>query len=139
MNKLMERVEAWARGEIELAPVTALLGIRPLAWQGGRARVEMQADARHHNAMGTVHGGIFCDLADVAIGVAMASSLADGESFSSLELHTTYLRPAVSGTLSADAKLIRRGQSTAYLECELLDGNDKLLAKATSICIVRAA
>jgi uncharacterized protein (TIGR00369 family) len=138
MNKLIERIEAWARGEIELAPVTSLLGIRPVTWQAGHARVEMQADARHHNAMGTVHGGIFCDLADVAIGVAMASVLAEGEGFSSLELHMTYLRPAVSGPLSADAKLIRRGQSTAYLECEVLDGDDKLLAKATSICVIRA-
>jgi uncharacterized protein (TIGR00369 family) len=139
MNALMERVEAWVRGEADLAPVTRLLGIRAVRWQEGTACVEMTADATHHNAMGKVHGGIFCDLADVAIGVAMASALEDGETFTSLELHVAYLRPAVAGVLSARALLVRRGRTTAYLECELLDDSGKLLAKATSICAIARA
>ena len=46
----------------------------------GRAVFEMRAEERHHNPMGTLHGGVYCDLADAAMGWAYAATLAEGES-----------------------------------------------------------
>src|SRR5262249_48253540 len=52
----------------------------------GRAVFEMEADERHHNPMGTLPGGVYCDLADAAMGYAYAATLADGETFTTVEL-----------------------------------------------------
>jgi hypothetical protein len=45
----------------------------------GTATIEIVTDvARHANPMGTVHGGVLCDVADGAIGTAHATTLAEG-------------------------------------------------------------
>ena len=51
--------------------------------------------------MGTTHGGIFCDLADAAMGMAWASTLDEGEAFTTLELKINFLKPVWAGTLVA--------------------------------------
>ncbi|HYO15847.1 MAG TPA: PaaI family thioesterase [Thermoanaerobaculia bacterium] len=70
--------------------MTRLLGVRPVSLGEGEARIEMTAGEHLHNAMGTLHGGIFCDLADIAIGAALATVTVDRESFTTLELHMSY-------------------------------------------------
>ena len=83
--------------------------------------------------MGTVHGGILCDLADVAMGAATA----EGESFTMLQLQMSYFLPVVEGPLSARARVVRRGRATAHLECDLEDGEGRLVARASSVCAMR--
>jgi uncharacterized protein (TIGR00369 family) len=137
MSQLSRFVEKWLAGELELAPITTLLGVRPVALGEGEARVELTASERLHNAMGTVHGGILCDLADVAMGAALATVTADGESFTTLQLQMSYFLPVVDGRLGAHARVIRRGRGTAHLECDLQDSEDRLVARATSVCAIR--
>ena len=139
MSQLSQFVEKWLAGDLELAPITALLGVRPLSLGEGEARIELTAGKRLHNAMGTVHGGIFCDLADVAMGAALATVAADGESFSTLQLQMSYFLPVVEGRLSAHARVIRRGRGTAHLECDLEDGEGRLVARASSVCAIKPA
>jgi uncharacterized protein (TIGR00369 family) len=139
MSQLSRYVEKWLAGEIELAPIASLLGVRPVSLGEGEAKIEMAAGERLHNAMGTVHGGIFCDLADVAMGAALATATADGESFSTLQLQMSYFLPVVEGRLSARARVVRRGRTTAHLECDLEDGEGRLVARATSVCAIRQA
>lgn len=136
MNKLMELADAWRKGEIQLAPITALLGIKPVEIGPGQALLEMAAGPGHHNAMGTVHGGILCDLADVAIGVAFASVLKNGETFTTVDLHMSYFLAVRESQLFAAAKIIRRGRSTGYGECEIKDVEGRLVAKAISTCLI---
>jgi len=139
MSRYRRLVEAWLAGEATLAPIAELLGIRPLELGEGIARLEMTADARFHNAMGSVHGGVFCDLADVAIGTALATVTEDGESFATVQLQMLYLQPVREGRLVATAHLLRRGRMTAHLECEVHDGGGELVAKATSVVAMRGA
>jgi len=139
MSQLSKYVEKWLAGDLELAPITALLGIRPVSLGEGEARIELTADKRLHNAMGTVHGGILCDLADVAMGAALATVIAEGESFSTLQLQMSYFLPVVDGRLSAHARVIRRGRGTAHLECDLEDGEGRVVARGTSVCAIRQA
>lgn len=139
MSRLSQFVEKWLAGELELAPITALLGVRPVSLGEGEARVELMAGERLHNAMGTVHGGILCDLADVAMGAALATVTADGESFTTLQLQMSYFLPVVDGRLSAHARVVRRGRGTAHLECDLEDSESRLVARATSVCAMRQA
>jgi acyl-coenzyme A thioesterase PaaI-like protein len=48
--------------------------------------------------MGTRHGGILCDSADTAIGIAFASSLAQEDSFITVELKINFISPGLPGT-----------------------------------------
>lgn len=137
MSDLAKYVEKWLAGKLELAPITTLLGVKPLSLGQGEAKIEMTAGKHLHNAMGTLHGGIFCDLADVALGAALATVTAEGESFSTLQLQMSYLLPVVEGRLTAHARVVRRGRGTAHLECDLEDGEGRLVARATSVCAIR--
>jgi uncharacterized protein (TIGR00369 family) len=139
MSKLSDYVGKWLAGELELAPITAFLGVRPVSLGGGEARIELTADKRLHNAMGTVHGGILCDLADIAMGAALATVTVEGESFSTLQLQTSYFLPVVEGRLIAHARVVRRGRGTAHLECDLEDGEGRLVARTSSVCAIRLA
>lgn len=137
MSDLAKYVENWLAGKLELAPITHLLGVKPLSLGQGEAKIELTAGKHLHNAMGTLHGGIFCDLADIAIGAALATVTAEGESFSTLQLQMSYFLPVVEGRLTAHARVVRRGRGTAHLECDLEDGEGRLVARATSVCAIR--
>jgi uncharacterized protein (TIGR00369 family) len=139
VSRLAAVVEAWLAGERELAPITGLLGVRPVSLGGGEAVVELDASERLHNAMGTVHGGVLCDLADVAMGVALATATEDGESFATLQLQIGYLAPVREGVLRASARLLHRGRGAAHLECDLHDGDGKLVARASSVVAIKSA
>jgi len=139
MTDFADLVRRWQAGERELAPITGLLGVRPVSLGDGRAEVEMIASERLHNAMGTVHGGVFLDLADVAMGVAMATRLEAGEGFATLGANVAYLRPVREGRLSASARVVQRGRTTGHLECEVADAEGRPVARVTSICAIFTA
>ncbi len=95
----------------------------------------MEADERHHNPMGTLHGGIYCDLADAAMGYAYAATLGEGETFTTVELKINFLRPVRKGRLTAEAKVIKAGSALGYVECDVTDQAGKLVARAASTCM----
>lgn len=139
MSDLAAYVERWRAGEIELAPITGLLGIRPVLLGDGEAEIEMTVGERLHNAMGTVHGGILLDLADVAMGVAMATVATEGETFSTVSASIAYLRPVREGRLTAAARVIQRGRTTGHLECEVRDDDGRPVARISSVVAIRPA
>lgn len=117
-------------------PVAELVGFRLVSLGEGKARFEMEAGTKHHNPMGTVHGGILCDLADAAMGFAFASTLGPGESFTTLELKINFLRPVFEGTLTASARVVHRGKTIGLVECDVVNGEGKPVARASSTCSV---
>ncbi len=74
-------------------PVAELIGFDVVEAGGGECTMRLEAQERHANPMGTLHGGILCDIADGAMGMAFFSSLEEGETFTTLELKINYLRP----------------------------------------------
>ena len=81
------------KGEVPPPPVARLVGFRLVEVGRERAVFEMDADERHANPMGTLHGGIVCDLADAALGTAFATTLEAGQSYTTLELSINFLKP----------------------------------------------
>ena len=136
MSKTQEFLDAWLAGQIRPAPVLDLVGIEAVEARDGRAVVAMEVTRRHHNAHGIVHGGIYCDLADVALGLAVATTVGDDETFASIDLHCTFLKAVKDGRLLASARVVRRGRSTAYAECEVRQA-DEVVAKVVSTCLIR--
>ena len=135
MTTILEFAQKMQRGEAPPPPIGRLLGFVLKAIEPGRAVFEMEADERHHNPMGTLHGGIYCDLADAAMGYAYAATLGEGETFTTVELKINFFRPVRQGRLTAEAGVVRAGASLAYVECDVKDGDGKLVARAASTCM----
>jgi uncharacterized protein (TIGR00369 family) len=117
------------------APFGKLLGLKLLQAENGTAVFEFVADERHANPMGTLHGGVLCDLADAAMGFAYYTTLAADESLTTLELKINFLRPVWKATLRAKAKVVRAGRFVGFVECDVVDEQERLVARASSTCL----
>ena len=116
-------------------PVAGLIGIELEKMEGGESTMWMDVEERHANPMGTVHGGILCDVADAAMGTAYASQLASGESFATLELKINFVRPFWTGRLVAEGRIVSGGRTVGMVEADVRDENGRLIARASSTCI----
>jgi uncharacterized protein (TIGR00369 family) len=116
-------------------PIARLIGFEAKEIAEGRAIVTLAAGPQHANPMGTLHGGVLCDIADAAMGMAFASTLAPRESFTTVELKINFFRPIWEARLKAEGKVVRRGRNLGYVECEITDERGQLIAKASSTCL----
>lgn len=124
-------------GELPPVPVVKLLGMELKFAGDGAAVIELQADPkRHANPMGTLHGGILCDVSDMAMGLALGSTLVRGESFTTLELKANYFKPIWSSRIKATARIVKRTRTMCFLECDVHDEKGSLVARASSTCMV---
>jgi uncharacterized protein (TIGR00369 family) len=135
MTTIPEFAQKAQRGVAPPPPIGRLLGLVLKAVEPGRAVFEMEADERHHNPMGTLHGGVYCDLADLAMGYAYAATLAQGETFTTVELKINFLRAVRRGKLTAEARVVKAGSAVGFVECDVKDQAGKLVARASSTCM----
>ena len=135
MVTMLEIGRQMISGEREMFPVARLLGMTMTQIEPGRAVFTMAADERHHNPLGTLHGGVYTDLADAAMGWAYGSTLVEGESFTTVELKINFLRAVRRDTITAEAKVVKAGSTLGYVECEVKDGQGRLVAKAACTCL----
>ena len=124
------------RARVNDIPVARLIGFEAKEIADGRATVMLAAGPQHANPMGTLHGGILCDIADAAMGMAFASTLAPEESFTTVELKVNFFRPIWQAQLRAEGMVVRRGGTIGYVECTITDEMSRLVAKAASTCMV---
>jgi len=117
------------------APIGRLLGLKLSTPADGRAIVEFEATERYANPMGTLHGGVLCDVADAAMGAAYRSTLTDGESLTTLELKINFLRPVWKAKLRAEASMVHAGKIVGLVESEIFDEQRRLVARASSTCM----
>ena len=117
-------------------PIAELIGFRVEEIGGGRAVGTLRSGPQHANPMGTLHGGVLCDLSDAAMGMAFVTTLAPDESFTTMTLSINFFRPVWQARLRAEARVINRGRNVGYVECEVTDQDSKRIAKARSTCFV---
>ena len=114
-------------------PIMKTLGLRLVEVSKGAASMEMAAKTDlHSNPMGTIHGGVLCDIADAAIGTAHFTTLTEGESFASIDLQINFFRPVWNERLRAVAKPIHRGKTVSRYVCDITRADGKLVAQVTS-------
>jgi uncharacterized protein (TIGR00369 family) len=135
MPDLSQPLTDWLAG-VSRPPIADFVGLRLVSADGGSSVLEVTVDRRHHNPIGTVHGGIFADLADAAMGTALATLLAEGETFTTTDLAIHFLAPVREGLLRARARVIRRGRRAAYVECDVETEEGSLVAKAQSTLLL---
>jgi uncharacterized protein (TIGR00369 family) len=92
----------------------------------------------HYNPAGVVHGGMAATLLDSAMGIAVLSSLPAGMIFTTLELKVNFLRAmtTTTGEVRAEGNVVHLGRTTAVVEARLTDATGKLLATASSTCLI---
>jgi uncharacterized protein (TIGR00369 family) len=132
MPELLQRIRS---GELPEPPVARLIGFELTEVSEGRATVTLQAGPQHANPMGTLHGGILCDIADAAMGIAYASTLGEDESFTTLELKINFLKPVWKAKLVAEGRVVKRGRTVGLTDCNIYDDERKLVAFCTSTCM----
>src|SRR5258708_7221872 len=137
MTTILEQGQKVLRGEQTPPPIARLLGFVLKSIEPGHAVFEMKVDERHHNPMGTLHGGVYCDLADAAMGYAYAATLGAGETFTTIELKINFLRAVRKATLTAEARVVKAGSTLGYVECDVKDQTGRLVARAASTCMKR--
>ncbi len=116
-------------------PIAKLLGFRLTNITAEpSATMEMESDSSiHANPMGTLHGGVLCDIADAAIGCAHWSTLKNDESFTSIDLKINFFRPMRNGKIKAVSHLINGSRTISYYSCDIIRMEDgKLIATVTS-------
>jgi uncharacterized protein (TIGR00369 family) len=125
-------------GEIPPPPIGTLLGFGIAEISKGRVVFECTPDESVYNPIGVVHGGLVCTLADTVAGCAVHSSLDAGVAYTSIDLNVSYTRPVTrdSGTLRATGIVVKPGRRVAFSSAEILDGRGKVVATATSSCLV---
>ena len=136
MARMVDDMARMLRGEIPPPAAATKLGMRLTSFAAGEAVVTLDADATHANPMGTVQGGILAAIADAAMGWAYMTTLAEGESYTTLELKTNFLRPVRAGRLEARARVRNAGRTVGLVECDVLADGGKVAAYAVSTCMI---
>ncbi len=133
-----QQLMAIFEGKLPPAPIAETLGLINFDGVPGAISVELDPELRHYNPLGTVHGGVISTLLDTAAGCSVHSTLQPGEGYTSLDLSVKFLRGVTvdSGRLRAEGSVLQRGRRTALAQAELFDASGKLVAHATSTCMI---
>ena len=125
-------------GSLPRPPIMSTLDIAPVEAEEGRVVFVLEPGPHHLNPLGTIHGGVLSALLDTAAACAVHSTLPAGTGYTTLDLSVRFLRPVTpeTGTVRAEGVLVSRGRRTALAEARAYDSSDRLLAHATSTCLI---
>jgi len=134
----LQLLQAMSTGEYPAPPIMHLIDMASLRAEEGSVTVELDPQEFHYNPLGTVHGGVISTLLDTAAACTVHSTLPAGVGYTSLDLNVKFLRPVTiaSGRLTCTGTIIQRGRRTALAEARLTDAQGRLLAHATSSCML---
>jgi uncharacterized protein (TIGR00369 family) len=134
----MEQLMLIFDGVLPPPPIAETLGMVDFGGERGAISVGLEPERRHYNPLGSVHGGVLATLLDTAAACSVHSTLEPGERYTSLDLTVKFLRPVTveSGRLRAVGKVVQRGRRTSLAEAQVFDAADRLVAHATSTCMV---
>jgi len=134
----LEHLRAIINGELPQPPIAALMGFALDRAEPGDVRFRCTPDESVYNPIGMVHGGLVCTLLDSVAGCAVASTLPTGVGYTSVEIKVNYLRSVHlhSGELVAHGWVTKPGRRIAFAEGDVRDSDGKLVATASSTCLI---
>ncbi|PWR75162.1 PaaI family thioesterase [Methanospirillum stamsii] len=131
--------EIRGRGQ-EANPFFCLMGIKPIEFGEGKARLAMDVRDDMKNGEGWLQGGIFTAIGDEAIALAIYTLLSEGETIATVSCTTNFIRGIQNGTIHADGIVIRKGRQMIYAEASITNAKDEsLLARCYASFIVRTS
>jgi uncharacterized protein (TIGR00369 family) len=136
----LEFLRAIRDGKLAPPPIAELMGFSMREVEVGRVVFECTPDESVYNPIGVVHGGLVCTLADTVAACAVQTTLEAGYAYTSIDLSVSYLRPVTtqSGVLIAEGTVTKPGRRVAFCAAEITDQSGKVVATATSSCLVMA-
>ncbi len=125
-------------GKIKPSPARQLLGWKLLALDtdGGYIKVEFQARHEFLNPVGKVQGGLLSAMLDNTVGPLVAAKLEAGKFATTLELKTSFIKPADMGCLIGEGFIVSYGRTICYTEAQLKDPEGDLVAKASATMLI---
>jgi len=124
-----DRLEA-LRALVADAPFYRWSGLTIADAEEGSVTLALELADHHLNIQGWAHGGVIATLADAAMGLSLRSALEPGRRHVSVEIGVHYLRPVTRGRVRAIGSAVRIGREIAYARADVLDANDRLVARA---------
>jgi len=134
----LEYLRAIQRGGIPAPPIALTLDFLLDEVEEGRVVFSLHPGEHHYNPIGLVHGGVAATLLDSAMGSAVHTTLPPGVGYTTVEMKVSLLRPITldTGPVRATGTLLHAGSRTALAEGRLTDAAGRLLAHATSTCLI---
>ncbi len=133
-----EFLEALVAGRLPPPPIARLVDFTLTEIGDGHVVLALAPHESHYNPIGSVHGGVIATVLDTVMGCAVHSTLPAGRGYTTLEIKVNYLRAVTvqSGPLRAIGRVIHAGRQTAVAEATLVDGRDRILAHASTTCLI---
>lgn len=134
----LEFVQGLVAGSLPLNSMARAIGYDIVEASQGRVIVTANSSADHLNPEGTVHGGVAATLLDTCMGLAVKTMLDKGDASTTLEFKISFLRPVTkeTGLLRAEGSVLTSGRRIGAAEGRLTDSNGRLLAHATTTCLI---
>ena len=134
----LDYLRAMMDGTIPPPPIASHINLEMLDATPGVAIMAATPDDSHYNPIGSVHGGFFATLLDSVCGCAVQTTLPAGTGYTSLDLTVSFLRGITvdTGRVVATGRVTKPGSKAAFVEADIKDADGRLLATATSTCLV---
>jgi len=131
-------LKAMMRGDVPRMPIEKTLGFEIVEADEGRTVFASVPGVAHYNAIATVHAGYTATLLDSCMACAVLSTLPKGTGFTTMEFKVSLLRPMTkdTGPVRAEGTMLSRGRRGAVAEGRLTDQRGKLIAHATTTCLI---
>ena len=115
-----------------------LIDMAGMEVEEGSVTVYLDPQEFHYNPLGSVHGGVLSTLLDTAAACSVHSTLPAGVGYTSLDLSVKFLRTVTvtSGRITCRGSVLQRGRRTALAEARMTDAAGRLVAHATSTCLM---
>jgi len=93
---------------------------------------------RHYNPIGSVHGGYAATLLDSAMGLAVHTMLPAGTGYTTLEFKISFIKGMTedTGPVRTEGRTLSVGRRAATAEARITDAKGRLLAHATTTCLI---
>lgn len=130
-NLTEEQRERIARA-LESVPFGKLLGLKLESVKPGEATLSLEVRPDFMQNNGVVHGGVIASLIDSATAFSILPLLAGNERITTVDLTINYLRPLVSGTVQATARVLREGGRVIVTSADVFDCTGNLASTALS-------
>lgn len=134
----LEYLQAMIDGDIPAPPIASHINLEVVSVETGEAVMAATPDESHYNPIGSVHGGFFATLLDSVCGCAVQTTLPAGTAYTSLDLSVSFLRGITTdtGRVIATGRVTKPGSKAAFVDADIRDADGRLLATATSTCLV---
>ncbi len=133
----LEILKAMAAGELPAPSICETMPMQMLAAESGTVTFSCQADERHFNPLGGIHGGFAATVLDSVTGCAIHSMLQAGVSYGTIDLNVKMCRPLKpQQRYLAVGKVVNLSKNLAISEGQIVDEAGKIYAHATATCMI---